>query len=105
MKIKTINIFISQRMSGKTQEEIQTKRNFIISKALDYFLKDNKIAIPVNSFIKNAEKVNPLFCLGNAIQSLSGADIAIFSDDWEESRGCQVEHLCCEKYGIPIMYE
>lgn len=104
--IKTINFFISQSMCGKTQEEILLKRNSIIAKTLDYFLcKENKIAIPVNSFIKNAEKVNPLFCLGNAIQSLSGADIAIFANDWEKSRGCQIEHLCCEKYEIPIIYE
>ena len=39
-----------------------------------------------------------------AIADLSKADVAFFSNGWEHSRGCKIEHACAVEYGIPIIY-
>ena len=49
-------------------------------------------------------KKSPLYLLGKSLELLAEADIAIFGSGWEQSRGCRIEHTCCEEYGIPMEY-
>lgn len=94
-------IFISQPMNGKTEEEILLNRKAAMNGIYNYY------ETPVyflDSFITGAKDVNPLFCLGHALQTLSKADEAWFVKGWHESRGCRIEHDCCLEYGIAIHY-
>lgn len=34
---------------------------------------------------------------------MSGADLVVFAPDWHTARGCRIEHLVCELYGIPTL--
>lgn len=43
--------------------------------------------------------------LGKSITLMSQADLVYFVDGWSESRGCRLEHLIAEDYGIKCVYE
>ena len=38
--------------------------------------------------------------LGESLKLLARADIAYFAPGWNEARGCKIEHVCAEEYGI-----
>jgi hypothetical protein len=48
---------------------------------------------------------NPLKSLAKSLLLLADADRAVFSESWERSRVCRIEHLCAEEYGIKTLYE
>ena len=55
----------------------------------------------VNSYHPEWRDIPPLEALAKSIELLSTADIAYFTTDWINSRGCNIEWECCEAYGIP----
>ena len=94
-------IFISQPMNGKTTEEIENERNYIIDR-----LRENEHIEIIDSFFKDApHNAKPLWYLGESIKLMSEADIVFFCDGWQTARGCQIEHDCALEYGIDTMYE
>ena len=99
-------IFISQPMNGKTNEEIEDKRNHIISRLTLQFARENEHIEIIDSFFKDApHNSKPLWYLGESIKLMSEADIAFFCDGWQTARGCQIEHDCALEYDIDTMYE
>ena len=83
-------------MNGRSESEILKERNEI-SQAIDW---DWDCPYVLDSFILGAERVNPLYCLGQSLMFLSKAQCAIFVDGWENSRGCKIEYEACKSYGI-----
>lgn len=94
------NLFISQPMRGRTDEEILTERNLIISLVKD--ICHNEEINVLNSYFPDYDG-NALGFLSKSIEVLSKADIAAFGAGWENARGCRIEHQCCEDYGIEII--
>lgn len=98
---KSKKIFISTPMNGLTDKEIM----YSITAAMDDIEKifpDRGISF-VHNYRGAEELDNPLYLLGRAILELSHCDAAYFNPGWENARGCQIEHLVCEKYGIDIL--
>ena len=94
-------IFISQPMNGKTTEEIENERNYIIDR-----LRENECVEIIDSFFKNTpHDTKPLWYLGESIKLMSEADVVFFCNGWQTARGCQIEHDCALEYGIDTMYE
>ena len=94
-------IFISQPMNGKTTEEIENERNYIIDR-----LRERGGGGGVDSFFKDKPyEASPLWYLGESIKLMSEADVVFFCDGWQTARGCQIEHDCALEYGIDTMYE
>lgn len=95
-------LFISQPMSGKTIEEITAERNHAIIQAKKYTGGDIET---LDTIYKDfSDDTSPLIYLSRAIADLSKADVAFFSNGWEHSRGCKIEHACAVEYGIPVIY-
>ena len=46
----------------------------------------------------------PLWFLGKSLELLSTADVSVFAKNWENTRGCRIEHECAVQYGIKIVY-
>ena len=99
-----MKLFISQPMNGKTKEVIKKEREEAISK-IKSILGESDIEV-IDSFIEDApENANGLWYLGKSIELLSEADVAYFVSGWDSTRGCIIEHKCCEEYGVKIIGE
>lgn len=95
------NIFISQPMNGKTDEEIKSERQRVIT-IMGSYLED-KVKV-IDSIVQNPpKKATPLWFLGKSLEALSMADVAVFAKGWEKYRGCRIEHTCAIEYGIRIV--
>lgn len=96
-------LFISQPMSDKSDEEIKAIRARIIEDAKRIVGDDVEV---IDSFMQGApHEAKPLWFLGKAFELLSTADYAYFADGWSVYKGCNMEHLACEKYGIKIIHD
>ena len=101
-----MKIFISQPMRNKTDEEIRAEREKAI-KACETFCGCFGAELNViDSIIEDApDDATPLWYLGKSLELLSGADAAFFVHGWKENRGCRLEHMACNEYGIIIINE
>ena len=96
-------LFISQPMVDKTDDEIKAVRKQAIEDAKK--LVNDEIEV-IDSFFEGApHDANPLWFLSKSIGLLATADVAYFANGWEEYRGCTMEHIVAEKYGIPVIHE
>ena len=100
-----MKVFISQPMTGLTNEEILKVRNETITYLKDGFVFGviNEEIEFIDSFIEDSNE-KPLYLLGKALEKLSTADVCVFVEGWKMSRGCRIEHECCVRYSIPIIY-
>lgn len=61
------------------------------------------IALELNRLekeVSNKDK-EPLVALGDSIKDLAKADLAVFLNDWNQYRGCIIEHHTAKIYEIP----
>ena len=94
-------LFISQPMSGKTDEEILREREKAIASAEREL--GEKVEV-IDSFFQNAPaEAKPLWFLGKSLELLSTADVAYFAPGWEDARGCRIENTCAIEYGITVI--
>lgn len=95
-------VFVSQPMRDKTNEEILAVRQEALEKAKGFLGCEVEL---IDSFFKDApHEAKPLWYLGKSLELLSEADVAVFATGWNEYRGCNIEHLCCSRYGIDTIY-
>ena len=98
-----MNVFISQPMRNRSDEEIKAERQKIME-YVQKFYPDEK-ADEINSFFDmDVQSKNvPLRMLGMSLELLAEADIAVFADGWLVARGCKIEHDAAKAYGIRIL--
>lgn len=92
-----MKVFISQPMKGRTDEEIVEERDKAYAKIHEIHGEDAEI---IESYIPT-EKLSPVEMLGRSIQMLAEADAVYFLEGWSQARGCTIECMVCEAYGIP----
>lgn len=94
-------LFISQPMKGKSDEEILKERQNAIKEAEKLFGEPVEV---IDSFFQNAPaEARSLWFLGKSLELLSTADIAYFAEGWENARGCKIERLCAQEYGVHVI--
>lgn len=102
--MKTIKVFYSQPMNGRSIKEICEERikmqqefmEFLEEQGCtDYILQD------VNAHFDLPAEILPyepgiLYYLGRSIQAMDRADYVCFSKNWTNAKGCLVEmNACC----------
>jgi hypothetical protein len=98
-----LQVFISQPMNRKTNEEIKEERMRIVSKISDILTEPFQV---IDSFFESApHDAKPLWFLGKSIELLSSADLVYFSKGWENARGCRIEHACAVEYMLDRIEE
>ena len=109
------NIFISQPMSGKSEEEILATRQKEIEKIHQLFDADGVEINIIASYIDDAtrkhfkehvsDNINwDIFWLSQSLERLAMADMIWLCDGWEYSKGCNVELECAIQYGVSVVY-
>lgn len=110
------NIFISQPMTGKSEEEILATRQKEIEKIHQSFDADDDVQVNIiDSYIDDATRnhfqerasddINwDIYWLSQSLQKLALADTIWLCDGWEYSKGCNVELECAIQYGLDIVY-
>lgn len=101
-------IMISFPMGGKTDEECRHDYRRFVSKIKNLAGEENvKI---INTYF--GDDPNPgnlrgasigVAYLARSIKAMSHATAVYFAPGWENARGCEIEHLVAEKYGITIL--
>lgn len=101
-----MKVFISQAMRGLTDEEIlKTREEAIKFAKTTISLASGDTVEIIDSFFQSAPtEAKPLWFLGKSLELLSTADVCLFVGDWENARGCRIEHECCVQYGISRIY-
>ena len=98
-----VQVFISQPMRNRSDEEIRAERNRIMDYARKLYAGEEVVEIQ-SFFAKDIESKNvPMRMLGMSIELLAEADVAIFAVGWAGARGSVVEHTCCQFYGVKII--
>ena len=95
-----MKIFISQPMKDLSEEEIRHNREKAIKKIKSLYGDDVEI---IDSYIDG--EGTPLWSLGESIKLLSTADVAYFLKGWNTARGCRIEYMCADNYGIGAYFE
>ena len=90
-------LFISQPMRGKTDEEILAERADAVQAARDALGEEVEV---IDSFFGTSDMSHALEYLGESLKLLAKADIAYFAPGWRDARGCKIEHVCADAYGI-----
>ena len=109
------NIFISQPMSGKSEEEILATRQREIDKIHRFFDADSVEINIIASYIDDATRKHfqkytsddinwDIYWLSQSLERLAMADMIWLCDGWKHSKGCNVEHECAIQYGLDIVY-
>lgn len=104
-----MKIFVSLPMRGHTDEDIQNRLSDISATLKEKF-KDEEIEI-IDSFVNyppvdSDEVISvPVWYLGRSLQLLSKVDAIYFGAGWKDARGCRIERLVAEEYGIDIIDE
>lgn len=109
------NIFISQPMTGKSEEEILATRQKEIDKIHQLFDADGVEINIIASYIDDATRKHfkehvsddinwDIFWLSQSLERLAMADMIWLCDGWEYSKGCNVELECAIQYGLCIVY-
>lgn len=98
-----MNVFISQPMNGKTEDEIRYERTKLFQK----FKDNHPDAALINSILPKEyySTHSSVECLGESIKMLNNADMVYFASGYENARGCIIEKAVCMKYGIPYELE
>ena len=107
------NIFISQPMTGKSEEEILATRQKAIDKIHQLASKDGEQVNIIDSYIDDATRnefqgrmgdaINwDIYWLSQSLQKLALADTIWLCDGWGHSKGCKIELECAMKYGLDI---
>lgn len=93
--------FISQPMSGYTDEEILVVRAKATEKLekMGYEVMDSFITDEIDS------KCPGLSYLARSLSIMANADAVYFVKGYQKARGCLVEEMCAEKYNIIRLYE
>ena len=109
------NIFISQPMTEKSEEEILATRQKEIDKIHQLFDADGVEINIIASYIDDATRKHfqkytnddinwDIFWLSQSLERLAMADMIWLCEGWEYSKGCNVELECAIQYGLCIVY-
>lgn len=100
-------IMISQRMKDVSDDVVRENREKLINYVKRDLFSREEVEI-VDSYFEeyppNDTKNKPVWYLGKSIQKLSEADVLVVEEGAEYAKGCKIEILIAESYGIDVHY-
>ena len=110
-----INVFISQPMTGLTENDILSIREEEIQNIYKFYDTNIYDVCIIDSYINDetryefqeytSDKINwDIYWLSQSIQKLAFADVLWLCSGWEYSKGCNIELECAIQYRLDIVY-
>lgn len=101
---------LSQPMAGKTVEEIiaTRERAKAFLEGMGYEVINTLFTdewYSKEQMEKRGVVQIPLCFLAKSLENMSLCHAAYFCKDWENTRGCRIEHEAAKAYGLEIIYE
>lgn len=93
-------VFISLPMKDKLRSEIITEQGKILARVNEIL---GEPVLLIENYMRELYSQKPLECLGENIKRMAQADCVVFGEGWQDARGCVIERMCAEKYGIEIV--
>ena len=92
-------LFISLPMRGHSDDAIRSRRDWIYELAMNSFVEKYEL---IDTLWQEPcpNESNRLWYLGKSIQALGEADLVIFATGWANAKGCIIERMICDIYGI-----
>lgn len=97
-----MKVMISQPMKGKSTEEVRFERKAIIAKLEK---KGHTVVDTVFTDTPPETENTALWHLGKSLEVMSSVDAVYFMEGWRQARGCLIEHMAAEKYGLWIIHQ
>lgn len=94
---------ISQPMSGRTREEIESVRSEAAKRLNEMGYEVVNTFWPEKWASMNG--CHPLAFVAKAIEKMADCDAVYFCKYWDDSRGCCLEHVAAWLYGLKVIYE
>lgn len=93
--------FISQPMSGYSEEQILAVRNAAVDELnkMGYVVIESYNPSPIDA------KVPSLAYLARSLSIMAKCDVVYFVNGFENAKGCRIEEKCAKEYGITRIYE
>lgn len=102
-----MKVYISQPMSGKTNEEIYNERMETLRELMPYLqnqLNENEDIELLDTMFAGIIRNKPLTHLACALTEMSNADIVVMMPGSEKEESCIIEHEVAVRCGLPIHY-
>lgn len=84
-------------MAGKSAEEILSERSKI-EEHMNQLFDD---CVFLHSFFAESDCC-PIELLAKGLGVMAKADVVVFAKNWKSARGCRIEHIVAEEYGLAI---
>ena len=97
-----MKIMLSQPMRGKTTDRIREEREAVIS-----MLESHGHMVVDTVFTDTPPDTDnvALWHLGKSLEAMSAVEAVYFMKGWSQARGCIIEHMAAEKYGLWILHQ
>lgn len=92
-------VFISQPMRGLSASQILADRQKAIENIRTQIGDDFSV---IDSLLSECNR-GPVWCLGRSICMMETADAVYFVTGYQDARGCNIERMVAEQYGIEIL--
>lgn len=101
---------ISQPMAGKTEKEIFEDRE----RAIEFLESEGFEVVNTlftdewyseNSMNERGFKHKYVYFIAKSIENMANVDVVYFLKGWADARGCKIENVIAQEYGIQTMYE
>lgn len=94
-------VYVSLPTDGKLDIEIEEEREKIRQYLIHHLEIEDVYLLP--NLFKDIPKANPMWAFGKSLESLSLADIVVFTKDWKSYRECRLEYIIANEYGKKII--
>ena len=97
-----MKVMISQPMKGKSTEQVRSERASVMAmlEAKGYIVVDTVFTDTPPAMTNVA-----LWHLGKSLEAMSAVDAVYFMEGWRQARGCLIEHMAAEKYGLWLIHQ
>lgn len=97
-------VYISVPQEGRKRSEVFAEQEALLDRVEAEIMRKYKVHTKwLEPYLIDTGALVPLECLGLSLTKLALADFVVWSDGWEDSPWCQIEHTCAEQYGIPTL--